>query len=92
MTGCLGEQLPSGGILDDLLVAAGAKEEGASIVERNNLGHWLPGRSANPGGRPKPPRRATNQVGGAVAPRSRLTASAFAFGGQPGHQVRPLRV
>ena len=24
-------------------------------MERNNLGHWLPGRSANPGGRPGVP-------------------------------------
>ncbi len=25
------------------------------MVERDNLGHWLPGRSANPGGRPGVP-------------------------------------
>jgi hypothetical protein len=28
---------------------------GESVVERDERGHWLPGRSANPGGRPSVP-------------------------------------
>jgi hypothetical protein len=36
--------------------AAGPEENGGGfIVERDERGHWLPGRSANPGGRPGVP-------------------------------------
>jgi hypothetical protein len=36
--------------------AGGAEENGGGfIVERDDRGHWLPGRSANPGGRPGVP-------------------------------------
>jgi hypothetical protein len=28
------------------------KNGGGAVVERDDRGHWLPGRSANPGGRP----------------------------------------
>jgi hypothetical protein len=31
------------------------QNRGGSIVERDERGHWLPGRSANPGGRPGVP-------------------------------------
>jgi hypothetical protein len=36
--------------------AGGAEENGGGfIMERDDRGHWLPGRSANPGGRPGVP-------------------------------------
>src|SRR5262249_31203044 len=39
------------------------------FMARNGLGHWVPGTSGNPGGRPKPPAGIRNRLAG-LSPRA----------------------